>query len=48
MILGTVSHERICTTHIIDKEFSDELMKIGNWHVEKHLQFGIEKASILM
>lgn len=48
MILGTVSHERICTTHITDKGFSDELMKIGNWHVEKHLQFGIEKASILM
>ena len=48
MILGTVSHECICSTNSIDKDFSDELMKVGNWHVEKHLHLGIEQVLIPM
>lgn len=46
MILGTLSHERICSTNVIDTEFTGQLMKAGNWRVKERPEFGIDQVRI--
>jgi len=46
MIVGTLSHEYICSTNFINEEFAGELMKVGNWRVEEQPHLGIEQVTI--
>lgn len=46
MILGTLSHERICSTNLIDEDFARQLMGIGKWSDAVEPQFGIDRVFI--
>ncbi len=35
MLLGTVSHEQICSTNRIDEAFAHALRQIADWHIEE-------------
>ena len=45
MLLGTVSHEFICSTNNICEEFSMRLLKIASWELSDKPDCGIEKMS---
>ena len=45
MLLGTVSHEFICSTNDIDEEFSMKLSGIASWELSDKPDCWIEKIS---
>ena len=45
MLLGTISHEFICSTNNICEEFSMRLLKIASWELSDKPDCGIEKIS---
>ena len=45
MLLGTVSHEFICSTNDIGDDFSMRLLKIASWELSDKPDCGIEKIS---
>ena len=45
MLLGTVSHEFICSTNDIDDEFSMKLSGIASWELSDKPDSWIEKIS---
>ena len=46
MLLGTVSHEYICSTNALDAEFASELLRVGTWIETDDLRFGIGTISL--
>ena len=45
MLLGTISHEFICSTNNICEEFSMRLLKIASWELSDKTDCGIDKIS---
>ena len=45
MLLGTISHEFICSTNDIDEEFSMKLLKIASWELSDNTDCEIDKIS---
>lgn len=45
MLLGTVSHEFICSTNDIGDDFSMRLLKIASWELSDKPDCGIDKIS---
>lgn len=45
MLLGTISHEFICSTNNICEEFSMRLLKIASWELSDKPDCGIDKIS---
>lgn len=43
MLLGTLSHERFCSTNMLDEKFAGELLSVGAWREAQKLELGIEK-----
>ncbi|MCI8388448.1 MAG: hypothetical protein HFE63_08310 [Clostridiales bacterium] len=46
MMLGTVSHELICSTNDIDSEFSAKLQEIASWEAVDKPNCGIDSVNI--
>ena len=45
MLLGTISHEFICSTNDIGDEFSMKLSGIASWELSDKPDCGIDKIS---
>ena len=45
MLLGTISHEFICSTNDTDEEFSMKLLKIASWELSDKPDCGIERIT---
>ncbi len=46
MLLGTVSHERFCSTNMLDEKFAGELLSVGAWKEAQEPELGIEKIRL--
>ncbi len=46
ILLGTVSHESICTTNWIDETFAKELCQLALWDVEKTSHYALDKIKL--
>ncbi len=44
--IGTISHERICTTNQIDDVFAQKLCELAAWHIEDKPEYNIDKIKL--
>ena len=45
MLLGTISHEFICSTNDIGDDFSMRLLKLASWELSDKPDCGIERIT---